>query len=108
MTELIINSQIQSINASKKFGDNNINFNFQKDGDLFVNNIINFSVNKVTDTEDSTDIATPIVPMMGISGNFNIETNKILIMTAFEVTDDNQKLFKEIVKTCKEIVKLNK
>ena len=45
--------------------------------------------------------------MMGISGNFNIETNKILIMTAFEVTDDNQKLFKEIVKTCKEIVKLN-
>ena len=32
MTELIINSQIQSINASKKFGDNNINFNFQKDG----------------------------------------------------------------------------
>mgnify|MGYP006896497329 FL=1 len=42
MTELIINSQIQSINASKKFGDNNINFNFQKDGDLFVNNIINY------------------------------------------------------------------
>ena len=105
MAELIINSQIQSINASKKFGDNNINFNFQKDGDLFVNNIINFNVDKVSDNENSTDIASPVVPMIGISGNFNIETNKILIMTAFEVTDDNQKLFKEIVKTCKEIVK---
>lgn len=105
MTELIINSQIQSINASKKFGDNNINFNFQKDGDLFINNIINFNVDKVSDNENSTDIATTVVPMIGISGNFNIETNKILIMTAFEVTDDNQKLFKEIVKTCKEIVK---
>ena len=43
--------------------------------------------------------------MMGISGNFNIETNKIFIMTSFEVNDDNQKLFKEIVKTCQEIVK---
>ena len=38
MTELIINSQIQSINASKKFGDNNINFNFQKDGDKSISN----------------------------------------------------------------------
>lgn len=105
MTELIINSQIQSINASKKFGDNNINFNFQKDGDLFVNNIINFNVDKVSDNENSTDIASPVVPMMEISGNFNIETNKIFIMTSFEVNDDNQKLFKEIVKTCQEIVK---
>ena len=105
MTELIINSQIQSINASKKFGENNINFNFQKDGDLFVNNIINFNVDKVSDNENSTDIASPVVPMMEISGNFNIETNKIFIMTGFEVTDDNQKLFKEIVKTCQEIVK---
>ena len=104
MTELIINSQIQSIIASKKFGDNNINFNFQKDGDLFVN-IINFNVDKVSDNENSTDIASPVVPMMGISGNFNIETNKIFIMTSFEVNDDNQKLFKEIVKTCQEIVK---
>ena len=105
MTELIINSQIQSINASKKFGDKNIDFNFQKDGDSFVNNIITFSVNKELNTENSTDIATPLVPMTGISGNFNIETNKIFIMTGFEVTDDNQKLFKEIVKTCQEIVK---
>ena len=38
MTELIINSQIQSINASKKFGDNKINFNFQKDGDKSISN----------------------------------------------------------------------
>ena len=96
MTELIINSQIQSINATKKFGDKNIDFNFQKDGDLFVNNIINFNVDKVSDNENSTDIASPVVPMMGISGNFNIETNKIFIMTSFEVNDDNQKLFKEI------------
>lgn len=105
MAELIINSQIQSINATKKFGDKNIDFNFQKDGDSFVNNIITFSVNKELNTENSTDIATPLVPMTRISGNFNIETNKIFIMTGFEVTDDNQKLFKEIVKTCQEIVK---
>ena len=97
MTELIINSQIQSINATKKFGDKNIDFNFQKDGDSFVNNIITFSVNKELNTENSTDIASPVVPMMGISGNFNIETNKIFIMTSFEVNDDNQKLFKEII-----------
>ena len=110
-TNLVVNSEVKSIQASRKFGETMVNFSYQ----LNVGEnpeMINFSVASVPiipgneNTNQSPPLmATPsnMFGMGNMSGSFMVSTGKLNLHN-FEATEDNLLLLAGINSTITEIL----